>query len=179
MPKNKAKPTGKASDETTQRRQKVAKMWWQGYTRQQIADRLSVKMGVISRDVSAIEGRLSPKTERTLKYLQNSAVERLRPIQVLMWEIIEANANDNIKISAARLAKDVEEQVNKVRGIIGERLVEAPDKRLSELVKLGNEISLRAKGDGHKAALSPEGKEDDLPSFLTAQGVEGNATLGT
>lgn len=160
-------------DEVTKRRQEVAKLYWRGWKRQQIADELKKPLPLVVSDIKSFERYLSPKTERTLKYLQNSAVERLRPIQVLMWKIIDENSdtvrNDNVRISAGRLIKDVEEQVNKVRGIIGERLVDAPDKRLADLIKQATGIEAKSKGDGHKETTDVEDTETnsgDLPAFL-------------
>jgi len=161
------KLSGERKDETTKRRQQVARLYWRGYNRQQIADELHLPKALIISDVKAIERFLSPKTDKTLKYLQNSAVERLRPIQVLMWEIIDQTPRDNIKISAGRLVKDVEEQVNKVRGIIGERVTEAPDKALAELIKQAKKVDAESfTCEGHTVKDDETDVSEKLPDYF-------------
>lgn len=157
-------------NETSKRQREIARLWFKGLTKEEIAEKTSITQRQVSEDLKFIRLSLQPRTIRSIEYYRNKSRARLDMIRQKAWELVEAGGpiKDGARVAALRLVREVEDLQTKVDGIVTDKLGAGPDKRAEELQrKLVAIASQKDKGNGHD-------KEEDalVKDAVTDKGAE-------
>ena len=145
-------------NEASRRQRDIARLWFKGLTKEEIADKLKLPQRQVTEDLKFIRFSLQPRTIKSIEYYRNKSRARLDMIRQKAWDIVDGDMiKDGARVAALRLVREVEDLQTKVDGIVTDKLGAGPDKRAEELQrKLVAIASQKDKGNGH------EKEEDDL-----------------
>lgn len=163
---------GKAAErrkEAAKRQSKIAKLWYQGYTREEIVEHTGYPSRQVVEDLKVIRAALYPATIKTIEYYRNKSRMRLDMIRKRAWEFVEAALDkDSARVAALRLIRDVEDLQTKVDGIVTEKMAAGPERKAEELQKrLVAIASAKDGGNGHD-----EKEDKTVEDALTNKGPE-------
>ena len=161
--------TKKRNFDRSKRQREIARLWFKGLTKEEIAEKTGIPQIQVSEDLKFIKFQLQPRTIRSIEYYRNKSRARLDMIRQKAWDFVEeGDLKDGSRIAALRLVREIEDLQTKVDGIVSDKLSAGPDKRAEELAKkLVAIASQKDKGNGH------DEKEDGLvKNAITDEGAE-------
>lgn len=136
--------------EAAQRQRKIARLWFRGYTKEEIVEATGISTGQVAEDLRVIRFQLQPQTIQGLEYYRNKSRARLDMIRKKAWELVDDRVlGESARIAALEVARKVEDLQTKVDGIVTGKMTEGPDKRATELQKQLLKLAPQAGGDGH------------------------------